>query len=201
MNESKTENETPPREEEYKTPQQYFVQFKENIQKKVVELSFQQEKDKIQELLEYVYEYSSYPFELPSPASNTTHPSTKPHTPKKRVKPPVTQENRCRAKLSNGGQCSRQRLKEGQLCGSHHKVQPYGLVTVCSTTFSKNNKEQELNSHEVFAVEIQGLVYYVDHVGNVFHTEDVMNDVPNPAIIAQYVKTPTGYSIPSLALM
>ena len=181
---------------EIKAPQQpYFTQFKEDIQKKVVQLSFQQEKQKIQELLEYIYEYPPCPAEHPQNSSHHSQP------PKKRVKPPVTQENRCMAKLSNGGQCSRQRLKEGQLCGSHNKVQPYGLVSLCPTTLAKHAKEQDLISHEVFAVEIQGLVYYIDHGGNVFRTEDIMNDLPNPAIIAQYTKTPTGYSIPSLGLI
>lgn len=178
---------------ELKTPRQYFLQFKEDIQKKTSQLSFQQEKQKIQELLEYIYEYPSYP--------NDSVPQINPQPPKKRVKPPVTQENRCMAKLSNGGQCSRQRLKEGQLCGSHNKVQPYGLVSLCPNILAKQAKEQNMISHEVFAVEIQGLVFYIDHDGNVFHTEDVLNDVPNPSIIAKYNKTATGYSIPSLGLV
>jgi hypothetical protein len=166
---------------ESKTPQRYFSQFKEDIQKKVVQLSFQQEKQKIQELLEYIYEYPSYPVE-------TNLPITNPQPPKKRVKPPVTQENRCMAKLSNGGQCSRQRLKEGQLCGSHNKVQPYGLVSLCPIILAKHAKEQDMVPHEVFAVEIQGLVYYIDHEGNVFRTEDILNEISNPVIIAKCIK-------------
>jgi hypothetical protein len=105
------------------------------------------------------------------------------------------------AKLSNGGQCSRQRLKEGRLCGSHNKVQPYGLVSISLNTLAKIQAQEQMLSHEVFAVEIQGLVYYIDHGGNVFRTEDVLNDVPNPSIIAKYIKTETGYSIPSLGLV
>lgn len=177
-----------------KKQQEYFQSFKEEIQKKVVQLEFQQEKQKIQELLEFIYEFP--PFQDPAPISNS-------QPPKKRVKPPVKLENRCRAKLSNGGQCSRQRLKDGQLCGSHNKVQPYGIL--CSNSQQPNSLQNpqtntESISHEVFAVEIQGLVYYIDQRGNVFHTEDVLNDVLNPAIIAQYIKTPSGYSIPALGL-
>ena len=178
-----------------KMQQEYFQQFKEEIQKKVVQLEFQQEKQKIQELLEFIYEFP--PFQDPAPNQSNPQP------PKKRVKPPVKLENRCRAKLSNGGQCSRQRLKDGQLCGSHNKVQPYGIL--CSSSQQPNSQQNpqtnaESISHEVFAVEIQGLVYYIDQRGNVFHTEDVLNDVLNPAIIAQYTKTPSGYSIPALGL-
>ena len=189
---------------ETKTPRQYFTQFKEDIQKKTSQLFFQQEKQKIQELLEYIYEYPPYPNDTVSNNNNNNsiHSNqNNPQPPKKRVKPPVTQENRCMAKLSNGGQCSRQRLKEGQLCGSHNKVQPYGLVSLCPNLLAKQAKEQHMISHEVFAVEIQGLVFYIDHGGNVFHTEDVLNDVPNPTIIAKYNKTETGYTIPSLGLV
>ena len=179
---------------EIKTAQQYFSQFKEDVQKKTSQLCFQQEKQKIQELLEYIYEYPPYLNESNSQQTN-------PQPPKKRDKPPVTQENRCMAKLSNGGQCSRQRLKEGRLCGSHNKVQPYGLVSISLNTLAKIQAQEQMLSHEVFAVEIQGLVYYIDHGGNVFRTEDVLNDVPNPSIIAKYIKTETGYSIPSLGLV
>ena len=174
----------------------YFSQLKEDIQKKVVELEFKQEKEKIQELLEFIYEYPCY---SNSTISSEQIPTSNPQPPKKRVKPPVTPENRCRAKLSNGGECSRKRLKEGQLCGYHNKVQPYGIVTICPM-INKSSKDQDAVSHEVFAVEIQGLVYYVDHHGNVFRTEDVLNDALNPTVIAQYTKTPSGYSIPALGL-
>jgi hypothetical protein len=152
----------------------------------MMDLSFQQEKEKLQELMEFIYEYS-----IPNETKVTKEKKTK-----KQTKPPITLENRCIAKLSNGGQCSRQRLKDGHLCGSHVKLQPFGTI---STNEIKEGKE--IVSHEVFAVEIQGLVYFIDHIGNVFRTEDILNNTLNPKIIAQYVKTDNGYTIPSLGLV
>ena len=177
--------------------QDYFTEFKANIQKKVLELDFQQDKQKAQELLEYMYEYPSYPLQQQKETQNQSPQTpTKPNTKPKKPKTPLELKNRCVAKLSNGGQCSRQSLKDGTLCGSHLNVQPYGMI---STSEIKDGKE--IVSHEVFAVEIQGLVYYIDHLGNVFRTEDILLNAVNPAIIAKYVKTDSGYTIPSLGLM
>jgi hypothetical protein len=172
--------------------QDYFTEFKSNIQKKVLALDFQhpQDKQKAQELLEYIYEYP--PQEQQELETQNQTPKPKP----KKNKTPLELKNRCVAKLSNGGQCSRQSLKDGTLCGSHVSIQPYGMI---STSEIKDGKE--IVSHEVFAVEIQGLVYYIDHLGNVFRTEDILLNAVNPAIIAKYIKTVSGYTIPSLGLM
>jgi len=174
--------------------QDYFTEFKSNLQKKILALDFQhpQDKQKAQELLEYIHEYPSYPPPLQEQEVQTQTQIPKP----KKTKTPLELKNRCVAKLSNGGQCSRQSLKDGTLCGSHVSIQPYGMI---STSEIKDGKE--IVSHEVFAVEIQGLVYYIDHLGNVFRTEDILLNAVNPAIIAKYVKTESGYTIPSLGLM
>ena len=171
--------------------QDYITEFKANIQKKVIELGFQQDKQKAQELLEYIYEYPS----CPQPQTQEKKPKN--NEPKiKKPKNPSALKNRCVAKLSNGGQCSRQSLKDGNLCGSHVTLQPFGMI---STSEIKDGKE--IVSHEVFAVEIQGLVYYIDHFGNVFRTEDILTNSLNPSVIAKYVKNDSGYTIPSLGLM
>jgi len=172
--------------------QNHFTEFKANLQKKILDLDFQhpQDKQKAQELLEYIHEYPS----CPQTENVNENPTPKPKS--KKNKTPLELKNRCVAKLSNGGQCSRQSLKDGTLCGSHVSIQPYGMI---STSEIKDGKE--IVSHEVFAVEIQGLVYYIDHLGNVFRTEDILLNAVNPAIIAKYVKTDSGYTIPSLGLM
>jgi hypothetical protein len=54
---------------------------------------------------------------------------------------------------------------------------------------------------EVFAEEIKGIVYYIDHFNNVYKTEDIMEAKENPKIVAKYVKTETGYSIPEFGLV
>jgi hypothetical protein len=39
---------------------------------------------------------------------------------------------------------------------------------------------------EVSAREMDGIVYYVDEFQNVYRTEDILNEVENPKIIAHY---------------
>jgi hypothetical protein len=51
---------------------------------------------------------------------------------------------------------------------------------------------------EVNAIDIKGIVYYLDDNGNVYDTEDVISNVKNPRIIAKYEKTGDNYSIPEL---
>jgi predicted nucleic acid-binding Zn-ribbon protein len=50
--------------------------------------------------------------------------------------------------------------------------------------------ESPNNNHkmEVFAEEIGGIVYYVDHHKNVYKTEDIVQSNENPRIIAKYEK-------------
>ena len=178
--------------------QDYITEFKANLQKKILALDFKhsQDKQKAQELLEYIHEYPSCPPLQEQEVQQTPITNTKTTTKPKKTKTTLELKNRCVAKLSNGGQCSRQSLKDGTLCGSHVSIQPYGMI---STSEIKDGKE--IVSHEVFAVEIQGLVYYIDHLGNVFRTEDILLNAVNPAIIAKYVKNDSGYTIPSLGLM
>ena len=38
---------------------------------------------------------------------------------------------------------------------------------------------------EVVAEEIQGIVYYIDRAGNVYHTEDILENRENPRKIAR----------------
>ena len=40
----------------------------------------------------------------------------------------------------------------------------------------------------VWAQDIKGIMYYIDDTRNVYNTEDVMKNVVNPRIIANYEK-------------
>ena len=51
---------------------------------------------------------------------------------------------------------------------------------------------------EVWAQDIQGIVYYIDKFNNVYDTADIIKNQVNPKIIAKYVKTGESYSIPEL---
>jgi hypothetical protein len=54
---------------------------------------------------------------------------------------------------------------------------------------------------EVFAEEVKGIVYYLDKHGNVYQTEDIMNEVENPRVIARWMKQGDVYTIPELGLV
>jgi len=49
---------------------------------------------------------------------------------------------------------------------------------------------------EVWAQDIQGIIYYIDKANNVYQAEDIVINKVNPKIIAKYVKIGDNYSIP-----
>lgn len=97
---------------------------------------------------------------------------------RKRVKNIVPYFDRCLGKKSNATQCTR-RIKDGnELCGTHIKGTPHGRI---------NDKNVDVvRKVNVYAKEINGIVYYIDNDGNVYDTEDVYQNKHNPKIIAKY---------------
>jgi hypothetical protein len=152
-----------------KKVEQYITSFKTDISNKINELSFS-EKDKLNNLLEYIFDYHRLSF--------TKDDMIK----RKRVKNSIPDLNRCNAKRANGEQCTRRRKEECELCGTHMKGVPYGLV-LCQTATEIPVKV------EIIAEEISGIVYYIDYFGNVYKTEDILEDKVNPQIVAKYEKT------------
>ena len=63
----------------------------------------------------------------------------------------------------------------------------------------EENKE-EVQKVEVWAQDILGIIYYIDKNGNVYQAEDIVSNKQNPKIIAKYVKTGTGISIPEFGI-
>lgn len=161
----------------------YITGFKDSIREKLVELKFE-EKQKINELLEYVYDYNRLVL------------TKEDFVKRKRVKNAIPSTNRCNAKRANGEQCTRQRKDGCEYCGTHSKGAPHGFM-------NEAVGETENNTHklEVIAEEIKGIVYYIDKYNNVYRTEDILSEKGNPQIIAKCVKTPTGYSIPEFGLV
>jgi hypothetical protein len=116
---------------------------------------------------------------------------------RKRVKSVVPIYDRCCAKRANGEQCTR-RKKEGEsYCGTHIKGSPNSIVddvSPCETPTTKNVKV------DIWAQDIKGIIYYIDKMGNVYDTEDIMKSDKHPKrIIAKYQQDSAGkYSIPSM---
>jgi hypothetical protein len=113
---------------------------------------------------------------------------------RKRIKNTVSIELRCLAKRANGEQCTRKKKEGCDYCGTHTKGVP------CSIMDDKNHDcdHAKLNQQSVniWVQNIKGIEYFIDGSQNVYKHEDVINNSPNPRIIAKYTKNNSGtYSI------
>lgn len=160
----------------------YMVEFKDQIRNKAIQLDFA-EKEKINELVEFVYEYSRLVL------------TKEDFVKRKRVKNAIPCSYRCVAKRADGDQCTRRKKKDCDFCGTHSKGTPHGLICAETTQTAKNEKI------EVVAEDIKGIVYYVDKKGNVYKTEDILLGKENPQIIASYVIQNGKYTIPEFGLV
>ena len=159
----------------------YITSFKDNVRDKINSLHFE-DNSKINELVEFIYDY-----ERLSIAKNEL---LKP----KRVKNSIPLTHRCVANRANGEQCTRRRKDNCELCGTHYKGVPHGMVT-------KNDNANPITQKlEVFAEDIRGIVYYIDNFENVYKTEDIIEAKQNPQIIAKWVKVNNKYTIPEFGL-
>lgn len=165
---------------------QWSSTFKDDIRDKIVELTLG-ETPRINELLEFVYEYDRLSFEKDDFAK------------RKRVKNAVPLANRCNARRANGEQCTRKRREDCEFCGTHYKGTPHGLAN--HTNDAGNTESQEVIKLDVFAEEIGGIVYYVDRTQNVYKTEDILQSKMNPSVIAKWEKRGDRYTIPEFGLM
>ena len=156
---------------------EYFTKFKNDMRTKVLEINFD-DKSKVNELMEYIFEYDRLCI------------LKEDLTKRKRVKNSIPASNRCNAKRANNEQCTRRRKENSEYCGTHAKGTPNG--------FLNNNECSDCTKKmEVFAEEINGVVYYIDTYFNVYKTEDIMCGKENPIIIGKYSKVNNQYVIHS----
>jgi hypothetical protein len=118
------------------------------------------------ELLEFIYDFDNLKF--------TKDDFTK----RKRIKTHVPQWTRCKAKRANGEQCTRKRREGNCYCGTHDKNRPHGVI--CEEIVD------EVKKVVVTLQDINGILYYIDDVENVYVTEDVLNNKIDPGIYAKY---------------
>ena len=81
-----------------------------------------------------------------------------------------------------------------EYCGTHMKGTPHGMV---DEKVDDNLNTQKI---EVWAQEIQGIIYYIDNFNNVYDNIDIIKNQINPKIIAKYVKNGEVYNIPEFNL-
>jgi len=112
---------------------------------------------------------------------------------RKRVKNIVPHYDRCIAKIANNEQCTR-RKKNEFYCGTHMKGIPHGEIA------NYKEQENEFKKITVTAKDIRGIFYYIDENSNVYDTNDILNGMKNPNIVAQYEIVDGEYHIPSFGI-
>lgn len=159
----------------------YITDFKESIRHKAMEIvpTDSQSQHAVSQIVQFVCDYERLVLTKDDFAK------------RKRVKNAIHLADRCCAKRANGEQCTRRRKDETtEYCGTHLKGTPHGIFDFQEEL---NNQGQKI---EVWAQDIQGIIYYIDKNSNVYQMEDIMQGKTNPKIIAKYVKVGENYFIP-----
>jgi len=158
----------------------YITTFKDSIRDKANSLGIQGEQNN--HLLQFIYDYDRLAL------------TKEDFLKRKRVKNIVPYCDRCSAKRANGEQCTRRKKEEDEYCGTHMKGTPHGMVDL------QEENKQTMQKIEVWAQDIQGIIYYIDKMMNVYQAEDIVSNKPNPKIIAKYVKVGETYTIPEFEM-
>jgi len=156
----------------------YISTFKDNIREKATQLGLNIDETSTQ-LLQFIYDYDRLAF------------NKEDFQKRKRIKNFVPIYDRCCAKRANDERCTRRRKEGSEYCGTHMKGTPHGILDVQNETNKVSTQKVE-----VWAQDIQGIVYYIDKFNNVYDTTDIIKNIITPKIIAKYVKTGENYNIP-----
>jgi len=155
----------------------YITTFKDNIREKVTQMGLTK-CEQMNQLLQYIYDYDRLSFVKED------------FQKRKRVKNFVPIFDRCCAKRASDERCTRRKKDGYEYCGTHLKGTPHGIIE------SDNEPKSTTQKVEVYAQDIQGIIYYIDKNNNVYQAEDIISNKINPKIIAKYVKDGENYSIP-----
>ena len=160
-----------------KKAETYITSFKDNIREKATQIGITKNEE-VNQLIQYIYDYDRLCF------------TKEDFQKRKRVKNFVPIFDRCCAKRASNEQCTRRKKEGSEYCGTHMKGTPHGIM--------ETNDESKTTTQkvEVWAQEMQGIVYYIDKNNNVYQAEDVVSNKINPKIIAKYAKNGESYSIP-----
>ena len=160
-----------------KKAETYITSFKDGIREKATQMGMTKN-EQVSQLIQYIYDYERLTF------------NKEDFQKRKRVKNFVPVFDRCCAKRATNEQCTRRKKDGCEYCGTHLKGTPHGIV---DNQAEPKNTTQKI---EVFAQDIQGIIYYIDKNNNVYQAEDIISNKINPKIIAKYVKDGEKYSIP-----
>jgi len=95
---------------------------------------------------------------------------------------PEPERNRCTAIRPSSEQCTRKCKAGFAYCGTHCK------------SMAREALSSDVTTRDVSAVEIDGIVHYLDD-SRVYKTEDVLRNAVNPTVIGTYVFDGTQYII------
>ena len=93
---------------------------------------------------------------------------------KPRTKNSIDPSSQCKALRADGERCSRKK-KDNEYCGTHIKGRPHGEFNII--------EPEKHKMIQVFSVDINGIVYWIDDKYNVYDTVAIMENKPNPKII------------------
>ena len=147
--------------------------FKERIKGKMLDSSSSLTSEN-SELLQFIYDYPNICL------------TKEDFQKRKRVKNSVPYCDRCRALKAEGVQCTRRRKENEQFCGTHLKGTPHGIVD------QTNTQKNQFKKIQVWAQEIDGIIYHLDDSGNIYDPQDIHENLDNPKIIAKYKKNEDG---------
>lgn len=160
-----------------KKVESYITVLKDSVRAKAEQLGLANDSN-LSQLVQYVYDYDRLVL------------GKEDFLKRKRVKNVVHLSDRCCAKRASGEQCTRRKKTDCEYCGTHMKGTPHGI---CDNEGDNKPLGQKV---EVWAQDIQGIIYYIDKVDNVYQVEDIIVNKVNPKVIAKYVKNGEQYSIP-----
>ena len=155
----------------------WITGFKDNIRENASQIGISKN-DQTNQLIQYIYDYDRLTF------------GKEDFQKRKRVKNVVPFFDRCCAKRASNEQCTRRKKDGIDYCGTHMKGTPHGIID------NQNESKPNTQKIEVWAQDIQGIVYYIDKAFNVYQAEDIVINKLNPKIIAKYVKNGDVYNIP-----
>lgn len=110
-----------------------------------------------------------------------------------RMRNEVHKSERCIARKSAGEQCSHRKQEGKMYCGTHSKGTPHGVISDEIDT-NKVTTKVAIN-----VIDIAGILYHVDNMGNVYDPIDIVSNTKHPKVISKYEKHEDGsYTIPTL---
>lgn len=110
-----------------------------------------------------------------------------------RTRNEVHKSERCIARKSAGEQCSHRKQEGKMFCGTHSKGTPHGVISDEFDT-SKVTTKVAIN-----VIDIGGILYHVDNMGNVYDPIDIVSNAKHPKVISKYEKNEEGtYKISTL---